>query len=244
MSAPLRIFTFVLAAVALVLFYARPASAERELIVPFHEGGHLVLDQLSGLRVRPADGFSYAGPAGIAFRSEKSDSLTPGGPASETSTTSLWFAPSADIFVTDHLSLGGLIEIGHTWGAIEGGGQRLELPGTTSMTFLPRVGFYVPFTDRIGIWPRAGVGYTSVESVSFLSTGSVPVRDTFHAMLLDVDLSLVYRFGETFFMRAGPEVGVTLGGRHSVESNGTTAGAGASVLQISGVIGFGMNLEL
>jgi hypothetical protein len=243
MSASSR-FVFAVVLVLLLASYTRTAHAERELIVPFHEGGHLVLDQLSGLRVRPADGFSYAGPAGVAFRSEKSDSLTPGGPSSETSTTSLWLAPSADIFVTDHLSLGGLIEIGHTWGAIEGGGQRLELPGTTSMTFLPRVGFYVPFTDRIGLWPRAGVGYSSVESVSFVSTGSVPIRDTFRAMVLDVDLSLVYRFGETFFMRAGPEVGVTLGGRHTTESNGASAGAGASMLQISGVVGFGMNLEL
>lgn len=233
-----------LALLLAALFFAREAHAERDLIVPFHEGGHLVLDQLTGLRVSSAAGFSYAGPVGIAFRSEKSDSLTPGGPTSETSTTSLWLAPSADIFVTDHLSLGGLIELRHTWGAVEGGGQRLELPSATSLTFLPRVGFYVPFTDRIGLWPRIGIGYSSVESASFASTGSVPVRETFRAMVLDADLSLIYRFSETFFMRAGPEVGLTLGGRREVESNGTSAGAGASVLQISGVVGFGMNLEL
>jgi hypothetical protein len=63
-------------------------------------------------------------------------------------------------------------------------------------------------------------------------------------MLLDVDLSLVYRFGETFFMRAGPEVGVTLGGRRTEESNGIQAGGGAAVLHVSGVMGFGMNIEL
>ena len=233
-----------LVVVATTILWSRPALAERELIVPFHEGGHLVLDQLSGLRVSPTNGFGYAGPVGIAFRSEKSDAITPGGPASETSTTSLWLAPSADVFVTDHLSVGGLIEVGHTWGAIEGGGRRVELPGATSLTFLPRVGFYVPFTDRIGLWPRAGLGWSSVESVSFLSTGSAPTRETFRAMILDVDLSLVYRFGETFFMRAGPEVGVTLGGRRTSETGGTSTGAGASVLQISGVVGFGMNLEL
>ncbi|MDF2696404.1 MAG: hypothetical protein K0S65_4787, partial [Labilithrix sp.] len=175
---------FAALAVALLLacvlsFSTRPAQAERELIVPFHEGGHLVLDQLSGLRINPTSGFSYAGPAGIAFRTTKSDSITPGGPASETSTTSLWFAPSADIFVTDHLSVGGLIEIGHTWGAVEGGGRRLELPGATSMTFLPRVGFYVPFGDRLGVWPRAGLGWSSVETVSFDSTGSAPTTETF-----------------------------------------------------------------
>lgn len=244
MSTHSHLVRLAIALTALLVFWSRPASAERELIVPFHESGHLVLDQLSGLRISPTSGFAYAGPAGIAFRSEKSDAIVPGGPASETSTTSLWLSPSADVFVADHLSVGGLIEIGHTWGAVEGGGQRLELPGATSMTFLPRVGFYVPFTDRIGLWPRAGFGWSSVESVSFVSSGSVPTRDTFRAMILDVDLSLVYRFGEIFFMRAGPEIGLTLGGRRTSETAGTNTGAAASTLQISGVFGFGMNLEL
>ena len=54
------------------------------------------------------------------------------------------------------------------------GTQKLDLPGTTSMTFLPRIGFYAPFSDRIGLWLRAGVGYTSTQEVSFLSAGSPP----------------------------------------------------------------------
>ena len=240
----LRRLVLALAAFAFVVLFAPASRAERELIVPFHEHGHVVLDQLSGLRINTAQGFSSAGPVGIAFRSDKSDALTPGAPSSETSTTSVWLAPSADVFVTDHLSLGAHVEVGHTWGAIEGGGQRLELPGATSMTFLPRVGFYVPFTDRIGLWPRVGIGWSSVESVSFLSTGSAAVRETFRAMVLDLDLALVYRFGETFFMRAGPELGVTIGGRRTLETSGTSAGAGGSVLAVSGVVGFGVNLEL
>ena len=35
--------------------------------------------------------------------------------------------------VTERVSLGGLIEIGHTWGAVEDAGRHFELPGTTSM---------------------------------------------------------------------------------------------------------------
>src|SRR5262249_47500887 len=123
-------------------------------------------------------------------------------------------------------------------------GQRLELPGTTSMTFLPRVGFYAPFSDRIGFWGRVGVGYTSVESASFDSTGSIPITQTFHSMILDVDATITYRFTETFFMKAGPEIGVTFGGRNEISSNGQSAGAGASVLQLGGALGFGMNIEL
>lgn len=227
---------------AALLSWAPDARAERSLIVPLHEGGQLVLDQLSGMRVS-GGGVSYAGPAGVALRSTRSDALEPGGPASETSTTSLWLAPSVDVFVVDQLSVGGRVEIVHTWGAVEDGATRLELPGTTSMTFLPRIGFYVPL-ERLGIWPRVGFGWTSLASASFASTGSAPVRETLRAMLLEVDLSLVYRFTETFFMRAGPELGITLGGRRSEESNGQSAGASASMFQISGALGFGMNVEL
>lgn len=232
------------AVLLLSLFAARTARADRELIVPFHEGGRFVIDQLSGLRLSAASGFSYAGPAGVAFRSSRADAVTPGAPGAETKTTTLWLAPSVDVFVTEHLSIGGLVEIAHTFGTTEVGGQELELPGTTSMTFLPRVGFFAPIGDRWGIWPRAGFGYTSAQTSSFPAAGGTPTRETFRAMLLDVDLTLVYRFDETFFLRMGPEVGVTLGGRREEQTGGQSAAADASVVQVSGVVGFGVNLEL
>ena len=112
------------------------------------------------------------------------------------------------------------------------------------MAFLPRIGFYAPFGERLGLWPRAAFGYSSASSARFLSTGSGISRETFRALLLEVDLSLVYRFGETFFMKAGPDVSVTLGGRREVEVDGIGAGATQSVLSFSGVLGFGVNLEL
>lgn len=227
------------------LFFSRlAAAADRELIVPFHEGGHLVFDQLSGLRVSPTSGVGYAGPAGLAFRSEKLDAFQPGAPGAELKTTSMWFSPSADVFVTEHLSVGGFVEIAHTFGSVTSNGQKLELPGTTTLTFLPRVGFFAAFGDRFGLWPRAGFGWTSSDSVSFAAPGGAPVRETFRSMLLDVDLTLVYRFSEAFFLRAGPEVGVTLGGARTREVGGQSAAADASTLSLSGVVGFGVNLEL
>ena len=223
-----RSFLFVL---VVLLLWSRSARAERDLIVPFEEGGHLVLDQLAGMRVDAVSGAGYAGPVGVAFHDDKTD----GG--NETKTTTLWLAPSADLFVTDHLSLGGTIEVAHRWGSVKSGDQRRELPGTTMLSFVPRVGFYVAVTDRIGIWPRVGFGWTSVESAYV--AGAAVATDTFKAMLLDADLGLVYRFHETFFLKAGPEITTTLGGEHSAAG----VGSGSS-LQVSAVLGFGMNIEL
>lgn len=223
---------------------ARPAKADRELIVPFHESGHLVFDQLSGLQVSPLSGASYAGPVGVSIRTDKADAFTSGTPADETKITTFWFAPSADLFVTDHLSVGAYVEIAHTSGSVKSAGQSVDLPGSTSFTFMPRIGFYAPIGDRLGVWPRASLGYASIESASFASSGGVPQSATFRSMLLDVDVSLTYRFTEVFFLRVGPKIDVTLGGRHEISSGGVSAGADASSVNVSGVLGFGANVEL
>lgn len=228
----LKVLTTALVGVLVLLSSIKEARAERDLIVPFHEGGHVVLDQLAGLRLSTS-GFSYAAPVGIAMRSTK-----------DTKTTDIWFAPSADIFVTDHLSVGGLVEIDHAWGRVETGGVKLDIPSTTSMTFLPRVGFYAPFSDRLGFWLRAGVGYASTQQVSFLSAGSTPTTTTLRSMVLDIDATIVYRFNETFFMKGGPEVGLTLGGREESSTAGVSTGRDQQVLQLGGSLGFGMNIEL
>jgi hypothetical protein len=216
----------------LILFFSIEAHAERDLIVPFHEGGHVVLDQLAGLRL-DTTGFGYAAPVGVVVRS-----------TNEAKTTNLWFAPSADIFVTDHLSVGGRVEIGHAWGKIGNDKASIDRPGTTSMTFLPRVGFYMPFSDRIGLWLRAGVGYASNQDVTFLSAGSAPVTTTFRAVVLDLDASVVYRFTETFFMKGGPQLGLTLGGREESSTAGVSSATDKQVLQFGGSLAFGMNIEL
>ncbi len=229
--------------VVLALVVPRTARAERDLIVPFQEGGRLVLDQLSGMRVNAANGVSYAGPLGVAFHASKAEGLTPGAAADQTKTTTLWLAPSADVFVTEHLSLGGTIEVSHTFGSTSVNGQDVSLPGTTSMTFVPRVGFYVPIGDRFGVWPRLGLGYARTQSAAFAAQGGTPVRETFQSMLLEADLALVYRFDETFFLRAGPAVSLTIGGRREQEAGGVQAAADASVLSFSGVVGFGVNLD-
>lgn len=227
-----RFLVGLVAAVALLFSSIGEARAERELIVPFHEGGHVVLDQLAGLRLSTS-GLSYAAPMGMVVRSSNDASIT-----------HVWLAPSADVFVTDHLSVGARVDVDHAWGHVETGGKKLDLPGATSMTFLPRVGFYAPFSDRLGLWLRAGVGYTRTQEASFASAGGVPTTTTFRAMALEVDLSVVYRFNETFFMKGGPELGLTLGGREESSTAGVSIGRDQQLLQIGGALGFGMNIEL
>lgn len=211
------------------------AHAERDLIVPFHEGGRLVLDQLAGVRASAATGLSYAGPLGVSWGSATAGDTN-------AKTTRLWLAPSADVFVTEHLSVGGLVDVSYAFGSTKVSGQDVSLPGTTSISVVPRVGFYVPIGDRFGVWPRLGLGYARTQSAA-AAQGGAPVKETFQAMLLEGDLSLVYRFDETFFLRAGPSVSVSVGGRRDVEGGAGAAAADASVVSVTGAVAFGVNLD-
>jgi hypothetical protein len=235
-------------AILFALFAWAPfVRAERELIVPFHEGGHLVVDQLCGVRVGGAGDAAYAGIAGVASRTTNAASLEDKDglrPSVETSLTRLWLAPSVDVFVTEHLSVGGRFEVSHAWGFVERAGTNVEVPPLTSVTLLPRVGFYAPLADRLGLWPRVAIGYTTDESVAWGSSEVGARKASTRAMLLELEVAVVVRMTETFFLRAGPELSATLGGRQTIESALPEPAASASMVSVSAVVGLGANLEL
>ncbi|MCA9589986.1 MAG: hypothetical protein KC657_32000 [Myxococcales bacterium] len=233
---------------ALVFFvcssFAQSARAERELLDQFHDRWRLVLDQLAGFRVS-GSGAAYAGPIGLSFRSATEDPLLAGGTATGGKSTTFWLAPSADLFVAEGLSVGALVELSHTTASLETATGSLDLPSTTSLTVLPRVGYYFPIGDRFGVWPRAGLGYTSSQRV--VTTPGAPgqaaaaTTDTLSAFVLDVDIGAIYRMNETFYLRLGPQLGLTLGGEHAQSINGAKQSASASALSISAVAGVGVS---
>ncbi len=238
----------VAAAVTFGVAFGLPteARAARELLVPAGEKGTLALDQISGFRASMINGLTYAGPLGFSHRqfSEHSfDSNTD----STTRLNTFWLTPSADLFVIDHLSVGLLLEYSNTWGSADvvrndKTTQTVTLKGTTTFTILPRVGYLFSINDRFAIWPRAGLGYARIETNQ--GTSDVPLIDAFSGVVMEVDVGLLYRFNETFFMRASPDLVFSIGGSHSVSSGGTTTSAGAGILQASAVFGVGVFFDL
>ena len=222
----------------------RDAHAQRELLTPLGNKGTLSIDQLSGFRISAIGGISYAGPIGFAIQSfGEKDAVGTG--KTTLNTTSIWIAPSADFFVIDHLSIGGVIEVISTSSSVDtqananAGTVTTNLPATTAITFLPRVGWMFGITDRFGIWPRIGLGYGSRGSVD--NNGR---KDTVSGFLTDLDVGFVYRINENFFFRAAPQVTLGLGPSHSVTVGGTTFSNDASLFQFAGVAGFGAMWDL
>jgi hypothetical protein len=151
-----------LAGALALLLVATSASAQ---IVDAGGRGSIVFDDLSGFRATSIGGVGYAGPLGVSVQSLNETALDGSGDRSTYHYTNFWFAPSIDVFVINHLSVGGLVEVGVTTSSLDqfhaanGTTTSGSLPTTTDLTFLPRIGWLFDITRRFGIWPRIGLGW-------------------------------------------------------------------------------------
>jgi hypothetical protein len=236
-----------LLAFVLVFTAARGAFAQRELLTTMGARHTLSIDQVAGFRVN-SSGFSYAGPIGFASQSYTETDFNNRGDTT-TKTTSFWFAPSADFFIIDHLSLGGVIELTTQSQSVTrptngNATQTIDHPTTTGFAFIPRVGYLVALSDRFGIWPRGGIGYASRQSLTQDTDPAAVERFTTYGFLIDIDVGFLYRPVEPVFFHLGPELTTTLGASHSLTRNGTTLTANASIFQFAVLGGVGVFFEL
>lgn len=217
-----------------ILLVATPASAQ--LVEAGHRGS-LVFDDLSGFRASALGGVSYAGPIGVSVTNL--NEATIGGVNGDSDTyhfTNFWFAPSLDVFVINHLSVGGLIEVGYTTSSVDRYNVRLGItqtttnPNTTDLTFLPRVGWLFNLGNRWGIWPRLGLGWGEHQ---------VQNGDTPQFFLIDMDCGFLFRPTSDWFIRAAPEFTVAPGSHQQPAGPNGTVSANATLTSFTFAIGFG-----
>jgi hypothetical protein len=240
----------ILLAVAVLLLLPTEAFAQRELLNPMGSKYTLVIDQLSGFRASAFNGgagFSYAGPIGIMHQSYTQHRFNNTGD-DVTRTTTIWLSPSADIFLFDFpLSIGALFEISSTSGSFDrqqgntNTTVTTDLATTTSITFLPRVGYLFSINDRFGIWPRGGIGYASRQTTN---PADPTTKESVNGFVTEVDVGFLWRPVESVFLRLGPEVAFSLGASHTATTGGTSTSADASVFQIGILGGLGVMFSL
>jgi hypothetical protein len=174
---------------------------------PLH-AGQVVLDDLLGYRfgITP---ISAAGPAvaffepsgllGFSHTETSSSTLPPGNPPLVTRMDLFSFSPSFDLLVTDHVSVGGTIEVENAH-IREEGPQQVE-SNVFAITATPRIGYVVPLDDELALWPRAsfGLGYAQQGDGS---------EDHANAWSASLELPLVARAGRHVLFMLGPELGV------------------------------------
>ena len=243
--------TFAVAVLIALSLPSRDAAAQT-IATPTGTKGTLAIDQISGFRASAIGGISYAGPIGVVTQrttATRFDNGLGGGNPGEDATrfTTFWISPTADYFVIDHLSVGGLVEVSTTSASIErinnnGTTQTTSLPTTTNFALLPRVGYIFGIGERFAIWPRGGLGYAAQQSVTGADTTAV--RASTYGFIVDLDVGFLYRLTNNFFLRAAPELVFSLGASHATTIGGTTVSANASVFQFSVPLGIGVFFDL
>jgi hypothetical protein len=204
-------FSLPLAALtgALLLTTARFANAAEEspAAAPppprFGQAGQLVLPDLVGLSTV---GRITVGPLSF-MHSTGTRSVDGSDSPLLTESTMFSFAPSADVVVFHHLTVGATISVTNyhwkqdgpfgdgTRGTAESGGDRF------SVSAMPRVGYIFALTPELSLWPRAGAGLS--RSIVGDSTNGG------YAFLASMDLALVYQPTRALLLSVGPELAYT-----------------------------------
>lgn len=214
---------------------------------PAGRQGQLVLDQISGFRARFPGDVSYYGPIGVSV--QRWSETSPANLDTSFRRTTLWIAPQADLFVIDQLSIGLQLELSRTSTTVDrdlnpNTRQSLDLPGTTTFTLLPRVGYLFPLGERFAIWPRLGLGYTSHQINANDTSDADDNRITRSGLLLQLDVGFLYRFTDAIFLRFGPDLATTLGGTRTFRAGGTELSTDANVFAFSITTGFGVMFDV
>ncbi|HEY2514156.1 MAG TPA: hypothetical protein VGI39_24990 [Polyangiaceae bacterium] len=199
-----------------VATFAQSAQAQT-WETPAGRRGTLVFDDLSGFKASTVGGVGYSGPIGVSFTNYSvTTSQTAAGNTTETShVTTFWLSPSVDVFVIDHLSVGGRVEVAIRSGNVDnttniGGSSNTVnsgLPTATDLTFLPRVGWLFDLNEHWGIWPRVGLGYGQVQNSTSATVGNTTVttNNTFSGAIFEVDCPFLYRLTPGWFLRMDPD---------------------------------------
>jgi len=173
----------------------------------------LLFSQFAGA----ADG-RFGGAGQIAISSDlllsiqAASTKPPGGEA--TSSTTIVVRPSADYFVIDSLSVGGLVGFGYT---------KAEASKLTTWEIGPRVGYGVALAETVSLWPKLGLVYRS-------ATSSTTVDATDRMLSLQFVAPILLHLVPHFFVGFGPDFSIdltssrTIAGQSSDGSKTTTIG--------------------
>jgi hypothetical protein len=129
--------------------------------------------------------------------------------------TTVQFAPAADYFVIDNFSIGGVILVDYT---------QARSVDTTRFSIGPRVGYNIPFTDLIGLWPKLGFSYSHTSVSTDLPSGSddeeLSVSASGNHISLNLFAPLMCHPVPHFFVGFGPFLDADLSGDNKTTTFG------------------------
>lgn len=129
--------------------------------------------------------------------------------------TSIQFAPAADYFVIRNLSIGASIGIDYV---------NADQSDSTRFTIGPRVGYNIPFTDTVGIWPKLGFSYSHTSVSTDIPNGDADVEVTRSRsgdhITLNLFAPIMFHPAQHFFVGFGPFLDSDLSGDNKTTTYG------------------------
>jgi hypothetical protein len=196
---------------------------------PFGQPGHVVFDDLVGFRfgepgylgqLRSA-GFGWFGTAppptvgqGGIFGYEHGSDVRPMMLDATTSanvhvtTDTIWIAPAFDYFIARRVSLGASLGLLYSNIGVSGPSVfKGEKADALLLSIVPRVGYVVPITDRLALWPRLAVGYTTAASGQYFGQiGGWGAPQSVQTWIAGGDLGVVFRVTRNLMLHLTPSI--------------------------------------
>lgn len=232
-----------------------PHDAPREAPAPASPAvggeGRWVFDLLGGQLGGPAStlgvgslgGMGFVGPFTLSSFTNESD---PQGLHETYKATVLALTPSADVFVTNRLSVGALLEAG-ILSTSTTQQQAPAMPGTAAppsytasergytVGIAPRVGYVVPLATSVALWPRLGGGYEISRRMDDNDT-----RTLTRTLFVEANLGVGIRVAKHAFFDLGPVLQYR---RASTEAASTTPPLYYATLAPGSTESFGASLR-
>jgi hypothetical protein len=132
----------------------------------------------------------------------------------EGGTTSIQLAPAADYFLANNISLGGFLGFAYATSG-EDSSNRISIG--------PRVGYNIPFSDLVSIWPKIGFSFAHTSSTTTTTvTGGTEISNTRSndAFALNLFAPVMFHPVPHFFAGFGPFLDTDLSGDNKATAFG------------------------
>lgn len=153
----------------------------------------------------------FGNPSQVAFSSDVALVIQ----HSSQGSTSLQFAPAADFFVLQNFSVGGVIGIDYI---------SAKSSDSTRFNIGPRIGYNIPFTDLLGLWPKLGFSYSHTNVSTNLNandtnTDLIASTSGDH-ITLNLFAPVMFHPVAHFFVGFGPFLDADLSGKNKTTTYG------------------------
>ena len=149
--------------------------------------------------------YRFGSDGQLAISSDAAIAITHASPSEGASSTRVTLAPAVDYFIIENLSIGGFISLDHT---------TIEDVDFTVFGIGPRVGYNIPLSNAVSVWPKVGFSFQSTGTSEEEESGDVEIETSTgnDGIALNLFVPIMFHPVTHFFAGFGPFLDADLSG--------------------------------